>query len=114
MLAKKVPSAGTFLPAPRLPYHGAPRAGPAEVVLAQGFSVQGAQRQGWELNSVSNEQKGDREKNRVIRVRQRAIGRELRRIYDNVVKEPVPDDFLNLLQKIDDHEDQHEDEPEEQ
>ena len=62
---------------------------------------------------MSNEQKGDREKNRVIRVRQRAIGRELRRIYDNVVKEPVPDDFLNLLQKIDEHEDSHEDEPEE-
>jgi hypothetical protein len=70
-------------------------------------------RQGWDLNSVSNEQKGDREKNRVIRVRQRAIGRELRRMYDNVVKEPVPDDFLNLLQKIDEHEDSHADEPEE-
>ena len=89
-----------------------PRAGPAEVVLAQGWAFQ-AQRQGWDLNSVSNEQKGDREKNRVIRVRQRAIGRELRRIYDNVVKEPVPDDFLNLLQKIDDSEDNHADEPEE-
>lgn len=50
---------------------------------------------------MSNEQKGDREKNRAIRVRQRAIGRELRRIFDGVVKEPVPDEFLNLLQKID-------------
>ena len=50
---------------------------------------------------MSNEQKGDREKNRAIRVRQRAIGRELRRIFDNVVKEPVPDEFLSLLQKID-------------
>jgi len=65
------------------------------------------------LNSVSNEQKGDREKNRVIRVRQRAIGRELRRIFDNVVKEPVPDDFLALLQKMDEREGDHEDEPEE-
>lgn len=60
---------------------------------------------------MSNEHKGDREKNRVIRVRQRAIGRELRRIYDNVVKEPVPDDFVALLQKMDERD--HEDEPEE-
>ena len=90
-----------------------PKSGSRRVFLAQGWAFKVAQRQGWDLNSVSNEQKGDREKNRVIRVRQRAIGRELRRIYDNVVKEPVPDDFLNLLQKIDDHEDQHADEPEE-
>jgi Anti-sigma factor NepR len=62
---------------------------------------------------VSNEQKGDREKNRVIRVRQRAIGRELRRIYDNVVKEPVPDDFAALLQKMDEREEDREDESEE-
>ncbi len=71
------------------------------------------ERQGWELNSVSNEQKGDREKNRIIRVRQRAIGRELRRIYDNVVKEPVPDDFAALLQKMDEREQDREDESEE-
>ena len=71
------------------------------------------ERQGWELNSVSNEQKGDREKNRVIRVRQRAIGRELRRIYDNVVKEAVPDDFAALLQKMDEREQDREDESEE-
>lgn len=50
---------------------------------------------------MSNEQKGDREKNRAIRVRQRAIGRELRRVFDNVVREPIPEEFLNLLQKID-------------
>jgi hypothetical protein len=51
---------------------------------------------------VSNEKKSDQEKNRAIRIRQRAIGRELRRIYDDVVKEPIPDDFVNLLQKIED------------
>jgi len=62
---------------------------------------------------VSNDQKGDREKNRVIRVRQRAIGRELRRIYDNVVKESVPDDFVALLQKMDEREEDREDESEE-
>ena len=35
------------------------------------------------------------------RARQRAIGRELRRMYDDVVHEPVPDDFIDLLRKID-------------
>ena len=33
--------------------------------------------------------------------RQRVIGKELRRWYDSIVKEPVPDDLLDLLQKID-------------
>jgi hypothetical protein len=41
-------------------------------------------------------------KSRAIRARQRAIGRELRRMYDGVVNEPVPDDLLDLLRKIDD------------
>ena len=31
----------------------------------------------------------------------KAIGSELRRLYDDVVQEPVPDDFLELLHKID-------------
>lgn len=39
-----------------------------------------------------------------MRARQRAIGRELRRIYDGVVNEPVPDDFMDLLRKMDDGE----------
>jgi len=43
----------------------------------------------------------DREKVTAVRARQRAIGRELRRMYDDVVQEPVPDDFLDLLRKID-------------
>jgi hypothetical protein len=50
---------------------------------------------------VTTDQKSDLEKGRLIRARQRAIGRELRRMYDNVAKEPVPDDFLDLLHKID-------------
>ena len=29
------------------------------------------------------------------------IGRELRKIYDEVAQEPVPNDFIVLLQKID-------------
>jgi len=51
--------------------------------------------------SPDEEQKTDREDSRAIRARQRAIGRELRRLYDIVAKEPVPDDFLELLRKID-------------
>jgi hypothetical protein len=56
--------------------------------------------QGWE--SVTEETKNERDKNRTVRTRQRAIGRELRRMFDNVAREPVPDDFLDLLRKIDD------------
>jgi hypothetical protein len=43
------------------------------------------------------------ERDKIIgaRARQRAIGRELRRMYDDVVQEPIPDDFLELLKKID-------------
>jgi hypothetical protein len=50
---------------------------------------------------LSKEESTGTEKNQAIRARQRAIGRELRRIYDNVAQEPVPDDFLDLLKKID-------------
>ncbi|HEY1612553.1 MAG TPA: NepR family anti-sigma factor [Rhizomicrobium sp.] len=50
---------------------------------------------------MTKESKTDKDKNRAVRARQRAIGRELRRIYDNVAKEPVPGDFLDLLRKID-------------
>jgi hypothetical protein len=41
------------------------------------------------------------EDKRLIRARQRAIGRELKRFFDDVVEEPVPDDFEALLQQID-------------
>ena len=43
----------------------------------------------------------NREKTIAARARQRAIGRELRRMYDEIVQEPVPGDFLELLKKID-------------
>ena len=43
------------------------------------------------------------EKARAIRARQRAIGRELRRMYDDVAQEPVPDDFMDLLRQIDEN-----------
>jgi hypothetical protein len=55
-------------------------------------------RRGWEFVKTENNN-GD--KNRTIRARQRALGRELRRIYDNVAREPIPDDFADLLSKID-------------
>ena len=58
--------------------------------------------QQWET-TVSNEEKPN-EKSRAIRARQRAIGRELRRMYDNVAQEPVPDDFMELLRQIDEAE----------
>jgi hypothetical protein len=55
--------------------------------------------QRWDT-TVPNEEKPN-EKSRAIRARQRAIGRELRRMYDDVAQEQVPDDFLDLLRKID-------------
>jgi hypothetical protein len=50
---------------------------------------------------VKKDQKPDRERARAIKARQRAIGRELRRVYDGVAQEAVPQDFLDLLQKMD-------------
>jgi Anti-sigma factor NepR len=58
--------------------------------------------QQWET-TVANEEKPT-EKARAVRARQRAIGRELRRMYDDVAQEPVPDDFMDLLRKIDEQE----------
>ena len=58
-----------------------------------------ARREGGNLD-LKKEQP-DREKMIAARARQRALGRELRRMYDEVVQEPVPDDFLDLLKKID-------------
>ena len=52
--------------------------------------------------NLSKDETPDSGKSRAIRARQRAIGRELRRMYDGVVNEPVPDDFMDLLRKMDD------------
>lgn len=57
-------------------------------------------REGGNLELKNNEEP-DRDKMLAARARQRAIGRELRRMFDEVVQEPVPDDFLDLLKKID-------------
>ena len=51
--------------------------------------------------NLSKDPNPNREKARAIRARQRVIGRELRRIYDGVAQEPVPDEFLDLLRKMD-------------
>ncbi len=51
--------------------------------------------------NVSKEQNPNREKARAIRARQRVIGRELRRMYDGVAQEPIPDEFMDLLRKMD-------------
>ncbi len=59
--------------------------------------------QQWEA-TVSNDEKPN-EKARAIRARQRAIGRELRRMYDDVAQEPIPEDFMDLLRKIDEGDD---------
>ncbi len=39
------------------------------------------------------------------RRRQEAIGRRLRQMYEEVVSEPVPDDFLGFLRQADDAKD---------
>jgi hypothetical protein len=41
------------------------------------------------------------EQARAVRVRQKALGRELQRLFDDVVHEPVPDEFLILLKQLD-------------
>ena len=58
-----------------------------------------------QTENLTKDDDQDRDKTRAVRARQRAIGRELRRIYDGVVSEPVPDEFLDLLRQIDDTED---------
>ena len=54
--------------------------------------------------NLSKDQNPNREKARAIRARQRAIGRELRRMYDDIAHEQIPDDFLDLLKNIDESE----------
>ena len=52
--------------------------------------------------NLSKDQNPNREKARAIRARQRAIGRELRRMYDDIAQEAVPEELLDLLKRIDD------------
>jgi Anti-sigma factor NepR len=59
--------------------------------------------QEWDTTVINDEKPS--EKARAIRARQRAIGRELRRMYDDVAQEPIPDEFMELLRKIDENDD---------
>jgi hypothetical protein len=52
------------------------------------------------------ERERDLTKVREARVRQRAIGIVLRNTYRSITEEPVPTEFLDLLRKIDEAEDQ--------
>lgn len=52
-------------------------------------------------DNLTKDDEKDQDKTRAVRARQRVIGRELRRIYDGVVSEAVPDEFLDLLRQID-------------
>lgn len=36
-----------------------------------------------------------------VRLRQQAIGMKLRHLFDEVVNEPVPDEFLDILRRAD-------------
>lgn len=51
--------------------------------------------------NLSKDKNSNHEKSRAVRARQQVIGRELRRLYDSVVQEPVPDEFMELLRKMD-------------
>jgi hypothetical protein len=57
--------------------------------------------------NLSKDENPNREKARAIRARQRAIGRELRRMFDEIAQEPVPEEFLDLLKRIDSESDDH-------
>jgi anti-sigma factor NepR-like protein len=61
------------------------------------------QYEGGTLEVVKEHRK--QEKSAGARERQRVIGRELRRMYDEVVQEPIPDDFIGILKQIDEHKD---------
>lgn len=37
-----------------------------------------------------------------VRLRQQAIGVKLRHMFDEVVNEPIPDEFLDILRRADD------------
>lgn len=50
---------------------------------------------------MSEPNKPQRADNRRMRASTKTIGNQLRQLYDDVAKEPVPDDFLKLLEEAD-------------
>ena len=49
------------------------------------------------LDSIDESDEGLEE----VRLRQQAIGVKLRHLFDEVVNEPVPDEFLDILRRAD-------------
>lgn len=52
-------------------------------------------------SDMDQKSEGMAEDNRSRKVRQKRIGDQLRRLYDDVTNEPVPDEFLSLLEQAD-------------
>ena len=55
----------------------------------------------YRASNMSDDAKPDAENDRSRKVRQKRIGDQLRRLYDDVTSEPVPNEFLNLLEQAD-------------
>ena len=53
------------------------------------------------IGALTRNREANRERLQAARARQRAIGRELRRMYDDVAQLPLPAEFVELLEKID-------------
>ncbi len=53
------------------------------------------------ITQMVDDESPERDTARAIRARQRAIGRELRRMFDDVAQETIPQEFLDLLKEID-------------
>ena len=55
----------------------------------------------YKASLMSQPQKPDPDTSRSQKVRQKRIGDQLRRLYDDVTQEPVPDEFMQLLEQAD-------------
>ncbi len=55
----------------------------------------------YRASTMGKEAKPDPDTERSRKVRQKRIGDQLRRLYDDVTSEPVPDEFLSLLEQAD-------------
>ena len=50
---------------------------------------------------MDHKSEGSADEDRSRKFRQKRIGDQLRRLYDEVTQEPVPDEFLSLLEQAD-------------
>lgn len=55
----------------------------------------------YKASHMSQPRKPDADATRSQKVRQKRIGDQLRRLYDDVTHEPVPDEFMQLLEQAD-------------